>query len=498
MHPAIDYDELDATAMAALVERGEVSPGELVDEAILRIEARNPQVNAVVQTQFEAARTQATGPLPDGPFRGVPFLLKDLLAEQEGEPSTASCSFLTGWRAPRDAELVRRFSAAGVVVLGRTNTPELGLLGVTEPVLRGPARNPWNLGHTTGGSSGGSAAAVAARMVPMAHGGDGGGSIRIPASACGLVGLKPTRARSPMGPFRGESWDGLVVEHVLTRSVRDSATMLDAIHGPDPGAPYHVLPPSRPFRDEVGADPGPLRIAFTTRALFGSTTHPDCVRAVEDAARLAESLGHHVEEACPPYDRDNLIRGYLLVVAANTSAALRLLGELVGREPTARDVEPPTWLLKRIGDAVTAADYVWYRQVMQRAAREMVPFFESYDVLLTPTLAAPPVTVGALDLTAAERALAGFLGAVPVRRLLLVALDQLAKDSLDATPNTMLFNITGQPAVSLPLMWNQAGLPIGSQWVGRFGDEATLLRLASQLEQARPWAARRPPLLDAI
>ena len=496
MNPTMDYDELDGTALAALVASGEASPAELVDEAILRIEARNPQVNAVVQTQFEAARTRATGPLPDGPFRGVPFLLKDLLAEQEGEPSTASCSFMTGWRAPRDAELVRRFGAAGVVVLGRTNTPELGLLGVTEPVLRGPARNPWNLGHTTGGSSGGSAAAVAARMVPMAHGGDGGGSIRIPASACGLVGLKPTRARSPMGPFRGESWDGLVVEHVLTRSVRDSAAMLDAVHGPDPGAPYQVLPPERPFRKEVGADPGRLRIAFTTRALFGSTTHSDCVRAVEDAARLAESLGHHVEEACPPYDRDTLVRGYLLVVAANTSAALRLLGELVGREPTARDVEPPTWLLKRIGDAVTAADYVWYRQVMQRAAREMVPFFERYDVLLTPTLAAPPVTVGALDLTAAERALAGFLGAVPVRRLLLVALDQLAKDSLDATPNTMLFNITGQPAINLPLMWNDGGLPIGSQWVGRFGDEATLLRLASQLEQARPWAARRPPLLD--
>ncbi len=493
-----EYDSLDGLGMAALVRAGQVTATELAEEAIRRIEALHPALNAVVHRRFEQARREAAGALPEGPFRGVPFLVKDLLAEMEGEPSTASCRIMEGWVAPGTCELVRRFLASGVVVLGRTNTPELGLLGVTESRLRGPARNPWNTEHTPGGSSGGSAAAVAARIVPIAHAGDGGGSIRIPASACGLVGLKPTRARSPMGPWRGESWDGFVVEHVLTRTVRDSAAMLDAIHGSDPGAPYEVVAPLRPYLDEVGVDPPRLRIAFTTRALFGSSTHPDCVAAVHDCAKLAESLGHRVEEACPDFDREALVRAYLLVVAVNTSAALRVLGEVVGRRPRAADVEGTTWLMKRIGDAVRASDYAWNRQLIHRAAREIAPFFERYDVLLTPTLAAPPVRIGELDLTASERALSALLGKLPLRPALLAALDHLAADALDATPNTMLFNMTGQPAVSLPLVWNPNGLPIGTQWATRFGDEARLLQLAGQLERARPWTSRRPPILDLL
>ncbi|MCB9733796.1 MAG: amidase [Deltaproteobacteria bacterium] len=491
------YDDLDGVGLADLVRRGEVSPLELVDAAIARVEARNPALNAVVHRSFERARDAARGDLPAGPFRGVPFLLKDLNAEDAGQPSTHSTKLLTGFRPDHDAELVARYKRAGLVIIGRTNTPEFGIYGVTEPALRGPTRNPWDPGHTPGGSSGGSGAAVAARMVPMAHAGDGGGSIRIPASHCGLVGLKPTRARNPAGPDAGERWGGFVSEHVLTRSVRDAAAMLDATAGPDPGAPYQVRPPERPFLAEVGADPGKLRIAFTTRALFGKETHPDCVAAVEDAARLAASLGHEVEEAHPTFDREALVRAYFAVVAAGTARGVAFAAEKAGVRPRARDFEPATWLLKSIADKLTATEYAAAIDLMQRTARDLVPFFARYDVLLTPTTAFPPAPIGAFAPKGSERFLLGVLRAFPLRALLLKALDTMAEDALAATPNTMLFNMTGQPAISLPLSWNGANLPIGTQWVGRFGDEATLLRLAASLEAARPWAGRVPPGLSA-
>ncbi|PKQ05746.1 MAG: amidase [Alphaproteobacteria bacterium HGW-Alphaproteobacteria-11] len=315
--PLPEYERHDALGLAALVASGDVTPTELVDAAIARIERDNPRLNAVVHTQFDRARAEASGALPDGPFRGVPMLLKDLMAEDAGEPCTQSTQLLADYRPQRDAELVRRFRRAGLVVVGRTNTPEFGIYGVTEPVLRGPTRNPWNPAHTPGGSSGGSGAAVAAGMVPLAHGGDGGGSIRIPASHCGLVGLKPTRARNPAGPFAGERWAGLVCEHVLTRSVRDTAATLDAVSGPDVGAPYHAPPRVGSFLGEVGAPPGRLRVAFTTRALFGTATHPDCVAAVEAAAALAADLGHEVEQACPEYDQRAMVRAYFAIVAAS-------------------------------------------------------------------------------------------------------------------------------------------------------------------------------------
>lgn len=494
-----EYDDFDGLGLAELAAKGEICARELVEEAISRIEALNPKLNAVVHTCFERAREHAQGDLPDGPFRGVPFLLKDLKAEDAGQPATYGTELLKDHKATQDCELVKRFKASGVVVLGRANTPEFGIYAVTEPRLYGPCRNPWNPEHTPGGSSGGSASAVAARFVPLAHGGDGGGSIRIPASHCGLVGLRPTRARNPMGPFAGESWSGFVSEHVLTRSVRDSAAMLDATasHGSDPGAPYQVHPPARPFLQEVGADPGKLKIAFCREALFGKQTHADNQAALDAAIALAQELGHEVVEAKPEFDKQLLIKAYLLTVATGVATDVRTVGEKAGKTPTADHFEKPTWLLKLIGEKVSAAEYMWHRQAIHKAARKIAAFFGEHDVFLTPTTALPPVKIGELAPSRSESMQLSLLHTAPVKGLLMKALDVLAEDSLAATPNTMLFNQTGQPAISLPLYWNAGGLPIGTQWVGRYGDEATLLRLASQIEQARPWKDRKPRLLTA-
>lgn len=501
----MNYEDLDALALAALVRRKEVSPRELVDEAISRIERFDGRVNAIVWKSFERARRHAERGAPgastDSPFFGVPFLLKDLMAQDEGEPSSYSTRLLDSWRAPYDSELVARYKRAGLIVLGRTNTPEFGIYGVTEPALRGPTRNPWNLARTPGGSSGGSSAAVAARYVPMAHGGDGGGSIRIPAAHTGLVGLKPTRARNPSGPYAGERWAGFVAEHALTRSVRDCAALLDATHGGDLGAPYDVLPPARPYLDEVivgAAGKGRrLTIAVSVEPLFGSSIHPDNTAAVVAAARLAEGLGHRVVEARPAFDKEPLIKAYFTVIAASTNLAVRTASEYAGKAPNSRDFEPSTWLLKVIGDKLTAGEYTHALATIQLAHRRVAPFFEHHDVFLTPTTAAPPVEVGAFALDPLQRALIAGLSAAPARPLLMKALDVLGKSAMDATPNTMLFNMTGQPAMSLPLHINAAGLPIGTQWVGRFGDESTLFALAAELEVASPWAHKKPPLLSS-
>jgi amidase len=486
-----EFDEHDATGLAELVRTRAIGAAELVEAAIARIEARNPALNAVVHTQFERARREAAQP-GTGRFAGVPFLLKDLGAEDAGEPSTGSCQLGSAWRADRDSELVARYKRAGLIILGRTNTPELGIMGTTEPAFRGPTRNPYSPTHSSGGSSGGSAAAVAARMVPAAHASDGGGSIRIPASHCGLVGLKPTRGRNPQGPFGGERWAGLVEDHVLTRSVRDTAALLDATAGPDDGAPYQVRDPVRPFTAEVGQPPGTLRIAFAAQALFADTLHPDCAAAVADAAALARSLGHEVEEAVPTFDRAALIRAYLLVVAAGVSGEIAVAATRAGRPARVRDVEPTTWLLHVVARTLTAADHAAAVADIRRAARQVATFFTRYDVLLTATTARPPVTLGELAPTRMEQFQMGLLRRAPLRALVLRALDEAAHGPLAATPNTQLFNMTGQPAISLPLSWNAAGLPIGTQWVAPFGREDILLRLASQLEAARPWSKRLP------
>ncbi|PTL75930.1 amidase [Vitiosangium sp. GDMCC 1.1324] len=486
------YDDLDATALATLIRKKELHPTELVEEVIARIESVDPMLNAVVHKMYEQARKAAAGPLSDGPFAGVPFLVKDLDGFLAGEPFTGGCRALVGFVPDHDSELMARFRRTGVVFVGKTATPELGILGVTEPALRGPTRNPWNPDHTPGGSSGGSAACVAARVVPMAHGGDGGGSIRIPASACGLFGLKPTRARNPVGPDAGEAWGGFVQAHVLTRTVRDSAAMLDATQGPEVGAPYGVAPPVRPFLQEVGTPPGRLRIAFSTGSLFGKHVHPDCKAAVQDAVKLCQELGHEVVEDAPRFDREELVRAYLVTVAASVAVQLEEIGRQMGKTVSPADVEASTWALAQIGNILSAADLQKARDSIHRSGRLTAAFHERYDVFLDATLAYPPVRVGELALKPAELAALALLRKLPLKPVFIKLLDDLAANSLERTPNTQLFNLSGQPAMSVPLFWNAAGLPIGVQFAARFGEEATLFRLAAQLEQARPWVGRKP------
>lgn len=490
------YDTLDATDLAERVRNKDLHPSELVEEAISRIETVNPRINAVVHKMYDQARRAAQGPLPEGPFTGVPFVVKDLDGYLAHEPYTAGSRALVGFVPDHDSELMARYRRSGVIFLAKTNTPELGIFGVTEPELHGPTRNPWNLEHTPGGSSGGSAASVAARIVPMAHGGDGGGSIRIPSSACGLFGLKPTRARNPLGPDLGEGWGGLVQQHVLTRSVRDSAAMLDFTHGTEPGAPYHAPPVARPFLQEVGTPPGRLRIAFSTGSLLGKHTHPDCVAAVKDAVKLCEELGHEVVEDVPVFNREELVRAYLVNVASSVAAALESMRGPGSRPVTADEVEASTWALAQMGHLLTSVQLQHARHSIQQAGRATATFHQRYDLFLDATLAYPPVRVGELALKPAERAALALLRRLPLKPLFLQLFDELANHSLERTPNTQLFNLTGQPAMSVPLFWNAAGLPIGVQFAARFGDEATLFRLAAQLEQARPWRARLPPLLS--
>jgi amidase len=469
MKSSEEYTRLDAMALTELILRKEVTPRELVEAAIERIEELNPTLNAVVTPMYEQALSAANSSTIDGPFAGVPFLLKDLLAAYAGVKMTLGSHLLQDYVPDHDSELVARLKRAGLIIVGKTNTPEFGLLPTTEPHLFGASRNPWNTDRTTGGSSGGSAAAVAAGMVPMAHANDGGGSIRIPASCCGLFGLKPTRARNPLGPDFGDLMSGLVAEHAVTRSVRDSAALLDTTSGPDRGDPYWAPPPTRPFLMEVGEDPGRLRIAFTTQTTIGPSVHEDCVSAVRDAASLCADLGHEVVEAAPKLNGELIAHAFTVIWSSECASTLKLLN------PNRDQVEPLTWALSEMGDQYTAADYLQALATLQRITRQVGDFFVDYDVWLTPTLAEPPVPLGTFD-SPPDDPLRGF------RR---------AKEFMPFTP---ICNITGQPAMSVPLFWNAEDLPIGTHFISRFGDEATLFRLASQLEQARPWADRRPPV----
>jgi amidase len=496
MIPFTDYTRHDGLGLAALVRSGAVGAAELLETALARIEAHNPALNAVIRTRNEQVRAEATQVDLAAPFAGVPFLVKDLIATLAGEPTAHGNRLAARLPMPRDSELVRRYRAAGLLITGRTNTPELGLVPYTEPLAFGPTHNPWSLAHSPGGSSGGSAAAVAAGLVPLASGGDGGGSIRIPASCCGLFGMKPSRGLTPTGPEFGELWHGFTIEHVLSRSVRDSAAMLDATAGADPGAPYAAPLPTRPFLDEVSTDPGRLRIAFTHEPLFGhGAVHADCVAGLEATARLLESLGHHVEQAAPPLNREACALAFVTVLAGETRADIEALAQLTQRRPHATDFEAATYSLGLLGDSISAAAYAGAVRTLQLTARTMAPFFERHDVLLTPTLAAPPALIGALQPSAAEQRLMRIVNALSAGWLLnmLGVIRPLAEKTFDYMPYTPLFNVTGQPAMSVPLHWHTAGLPIGMQFVARFGDDATLFRLAGQLEHARPWFDRRPP-----
>lgn len=476
--PFKEYASFDGIGLGELVRKGEVTPAEVLEEAIARAERHNGVLNGLVYRFYDRARGLARArKIGAGPFEGVPFLLKDILGDCEGVPTRYASRYVPEVPAPADSELVARYKRAGLIPFGKTNAPELGLPPITEPLLYGPARNPWNTEHTPGGSSGGSAAAVAAGIVPLAHGNDGGGSIRIPAACCGLVGLKPTRARNSLAPDFGDIMGGLVVEHVLSRSVRDSAAALDATAGQVPGDPYVAPPQARPYLEEVTTRPKRLRIAFSTRSLLGEPVHSDCAEAAVQAAKLCSELGHHVEESAPRLDYAEIAPAFLTVYAAGLASDIEMVKLLTGREPSRDLVESMTWNLYELGAKVSASQYLLAIGTFQRVARRFAAFFEGYDVWLTPTLGLPPLKVGTVDFMSPGATL----------------FDETIVKFAFINP---IYNVTGQPAVSLPLHWNRDGLPIGVSFGARFGDEATLFQIAGEIEQARPWADRKPPIWD--
>ncbi len=468
---------LDATALADLVRRKEVTPLELVDASIGRIERLDDGLGAVIHRHFERARSEAKGPLPDGPFTGVPFLLKDLAAgNRAGDPHHWGTRFLrdAGYVAPTTSHLVERFDAAGLVTVGRTNVPELGAWTTTEPEAYGPTRNPWNPEHSCGGSSGGAAAAVASGMVPFAHASDGGGSIRNPASQSGLIGLKPTRGRLSLGPDVGDAWAGLTVEFAVCRSMRDTATLLDAVQGPMPGDPYQAPAPVRPYLEEVGRDPGRLRVGVVGD-VNGVDLQPDCRAAADAAARLLEGLGHSVESSQPDALGDeSLMNAIITVIATSQARDVEAFGETLGRELGPEDLDSDNWAVTELGRTFTGTQYLAAVQAMQRFSRRLTSWWAGgFDLLVTPTIPEPPPPLGEL-VPNPDQPLAGFMRSGAL------------------TPMLIPFNITGQPAISLPLHWSDAGLPIGVQLVAPFGRENLLIAVGAQLEQAQPWHDRRP------
>ena len=477
MTDTTEIGDRDATGQAEAVRRGDVSPRELVDEAIRRIERLNPQLNAVIHEHFARAREEAAGTLPDGPFRGVPFLLKDLASgNRAGDPIHWGTRFLrdAGHRAPSSSYLVEKFLRAGFVVVGRTNVPELGAWTSTEPEAYGPTRNPWNPEHSSGGSSGGAAAAVASRMVAAAHASDGGGSIRIPASECGLVGLKPSRGRVSMGPDVGELWAGLAFELAVTRSMRDAAGILDAVAGPMPGDPYGAAPPLRPYVQEIGAPCRGLRIGLlpTSRLV---PVHADCTVAVEETGRRLERLGHHVESAHPEaLDDPSVSPATITVIATAQARAIDAFETMLGRALGATDMDCDNWAITIEGRKMTGSQYLAALETLHAWSRRMARFWsEGFDLLVTPTMPLPPPRLG-------EQ--------VPDPS---APLSAWARAGMLCT-FTIPFNVTGQPAMSLPLHWSADGLPIGVQLVAAFGREDVLVRVGSQLEKEVRWGERRP------
>jgi Asp-tRNA(Asn)/Glu-tRNA(Gln) amidotransferase A subunit family amidase len=468
-----EYEAYDALGLAALIANRQVSASEVLETAISNVEAINPAVNAVVHKMYDGGRSAVAAGLPPGPLAGVPFLIKDVASLCKGAPCGNGSRLFNGFIAEQDDTVVERYKAAGLIIIGRTNSPEFALAPTTEPVANGPTRNPWDLTRSAGGSSGGAAAAVAARMVPAAHAVDGGGSIRIPAANCGLFGLKPTRARTPSGPLVGEGWGGMLVSHAVTRSVRDSAALLDAIAGPAPGDPYWAPPQERAFLEEIGRDPGRLRIALTIQSPTGGDVHSECIIAATSAAKLCAELGHRVEEAAPSFDmastrwaRDVVISGWL-----RNEIDTRL--EALGRPQRADDLERITALQADRGAQYSARDYVRAMVILHSIGRRFAAFFVDYDILLSPVAAQPPEPLGTSDMTSDDA-------------------DAFIDHLSHLLCFTRQFNVTGGPAAAIPLHWTEEGLPVGVQFAADFGNEALLFRLAAQLERARPWHERWP------
>lgn len=475
-----EYTRYDGLGLAELVRKGEVTPAELVASAQAAIAAVDPKLNAVVLDMAAEAEATLRAGVPRGPFAGVPFVLKDFVVNYAGVPTRFGSRLFEGVVPDHDSEIMTRFRRAGVVTIAKTSCPEMGFNANSEAVAYGmPTRNPWDPSRIASGSSGGSAVAVAARIVPLAYGDDGGGSIRLPASHNGLFGLKPTRGRVPLGPDVPDSaFGGLPVQHVLTRSVRDSAAMLDAIAGPDPGATYFATPSGRSFLSEVGASPGRLRIAWTASLSDDVDVHRDCRAAVEDAARLCEELGHTVTEAKLTLDRAGFARAWCTVLAAWLAVFVDGTAAALGRTPGLDNLETATWSAVQYGRAQKSGELIGALMFFNALSRTVGRFFVDHDVLLTPTVSQPPWPSGSMNQNEPGIDAYEFID----RRLFTLG------------HTCAFFNATGNPAMSVPLHWNGEGLPIGAHFVGRYGDEATLFRLAAELETARPWAERRPPI----
>ncbi len=472
MTPA-SYCECDGLGLAELVRRKQASPAELLDWAIANAAAINPKLNCLAHTHYVEARAQIAAGLSPGAFHGVPFIIKDLGIELAGTVTSAGSSAFFGRVAPCDSEIASRYKRAGLVIFAKSTSPELGLTYTTESKAFGATRNPWNLQRSAGGSSGGAAAAVAGGIVPMAHASDGGGSIRVPASCTGLFGLKPSRGRMPSGPTLTERWFGLATSHAVTRSVRDSAALLDATCGIELGSRYSAPPPDGGFLAEMHRPPEKLRVAFMLRTWSGSPLDPDCKAATLAAARLCETLGHHVEEATPSIDAETLSRGFATVIVTSVAQTLRDRGFERGTPVAPEEIETMTRIYADQGSNATALMLADANAAFQVAAVRMANFLTRFDLLLTPTLARPPAKLGILGLSPADLGVYG---------------QELASYS----PFTSLANMTGQPSMSVPLHWSAEGLPVGAMFTGRYGEEATLLRLAAQLEKAQPWMHKRP------
>ena len=471
---AAEYATYDGLGLAKLIADKRISPLELLHAVQRRVEALNPKLNALCHLFFDKAEVQIAQCPPEAPFRGVPFVLKDLGQYLTGTITSAGSRVWANNVADFDSTLVKRYKQAGLIIFGKTTSPELGITTTAESILFGETRNPWNLGRTSGGSSGGAAAVVASRIVPMAHGSDGGGSIRIPASCCGVFGFKPTRGRVPLGPIQFEAWNGCLHHHALTISVRDSAALLDISSGAELGSPYFSPRPERPFINEVGADPGQLRIALVKAPPNGAPLDPECKRAAVDTGKLCETLGHRVEEATLPIDNRVLSDAFVTVVQVSVARVLDDAAIKRGRPLDERDVEPVTWAMMHAGTKVTSVAYSRAIAVIHQMGLAMAKFHQSYDVILSPTLAKPPVPLGILCLS--QPTVSWW------------------KEITEFSPYTALYNASGQPSMSVPLHWTPDGLPVGVLFSSRFGEDATLIRLAAQLESAQPWAERMPPM----
>lgn len=476
-----DYSALDGLGLAELVARKEVAPQELADAALAAVALSNPKINAVLQQLPDQAREAIRAGLPSGPFTGVPFLIKELVLNAAGVGCGMGSRLAAGFVPAADTELMRRFRRAGLVLVGTTQTPEFGYNPTTETTLHGPVHNPWNLNHSAGGSSGGSAAAVAAGITPLAHANDGGGSVRIPAACNGLVGLKPSRDRIPTGPNASDPLCGLACEFAVTRSVRDTAALLDAVAGADAGAPGLPVPPAKPYRELMTSAPRKLRIAWTTTPASGNTIDSECVRAVHDSVQLLESLGHTLIEDRLQYDWTAFLDNVHTIWTCYTASGIDDVAAMLGRKPSLDNLEAVTLACYEDGKRRSASQLLAAMAHGNALSRAAGAFFNRYDVLITPTLARPPVPLGELDQNRAG----------------MTAMDWTAQ-VFDYAPFTPLFNTTGQPAISLPLHWSATGLPVGVQLAAPMGDEATLLQLAAQLEQAAPWDQRRAPIHVAL